>query len=167
MNMNPNFQTKDSIHVDATIILARLKKAAPDELIDYKELSELIGRNVQTEARYIMESARRHARKERIYFGVVTNVGLKRLDDSGKVKAGAGMLGKIRRTSRRAAKTLAAVEDFATLPNELKVAHNTALSVYGIITQATGRKMQQRISERVDGAERGPLAMKKSLELFA
>jgi len=165
--MNPNFQTKDSIHVDAAILLSRLMKADPGQVIEYAELTALIGRNVQAEARYIMESARRHARKERIYFGVVTNVGLKRLDDSGKVKAGAGMINKIRRTSRRAAKTLAAVEDFATLPNELKVAHNTALSVYGIITQATGRKMQQRISERVDGAERGPLAMKKSLELFA
>lgn len=165
--MNPKFQNKDTIHVDAAIILARLKNSAPGQVIGYKELSNLIGRNVQAEARYIMETARRHAKKERIYFGVVTNVGLQRLDDSGKVKVGSGMLSKIRRTSRRAAQTLAAVENFNTLPNDLKVAHNTALSVYGIITQATSRKLQDKIAERVEGVEGGALAMKKSLELFA
>ena len=165
--MNTNFRTKDNIHVDAAIILARLKSTKPGEIVNYSDLSSMIGRNVQAEARYIMETARRHAKKERIYFGVVTNVGLQRLDDSGKVKVGSGMLGKIRRTSRRAAQTLAAVENFNTLPNELKVAHNTALSVYGVITQATSRKLQDKIAERVEGVEGGALAMKKSLELFA
>ena len=164
--MNQNFRAKDTIHVDAAIILARLKSAKPGDVISYNEMSELIGRNVQKEARYIMETARRHAKKDRIYFGVVTNEGLQRLDDSGKVKAGSGMLGKIRRTSRRAAQTLAAVENFSELPNELKIAHNTALSVYGIITQATSRRVQEKISARVDGAEGGALAMKKSFELF-
>ena len=164
--MNTKFQTKDTIHVDAAIILARLKSTNPGEIVNYSDLSSLIGRNVQAEARYIMETARRHAKKDRIYFGVVTNVGLQRLDDSGKVKVGSGMLSKIRRTSRRAAQTLAAVENFSTLPNELKVAHNTALSVYGIITQATSRKLQDKIAERVEGVEGGALAMKKSLELF-
>lgn len=165
--MNTKFQNKDTIHVDAAIILARLKNSAPGQVIEYKELSSLIGRNVQAEARYIMETARRHAKKERIYFGVVTNVGLQRLDDSGKVKVGSGMLSKIRRTSRRASQTLAAVENFNTLSNELKVAHNTALSVFGIIQQVTSSGMQKKIAAKVEGVEGGMLAMKKSLELFA
>lgn len=165
--MDTKFQNKDTIHVDAAIILARLKNSAPGQVIEYKELSNLIGRNVQAEARYIMETARRHAKKERIYFGVITNKGLQRLDDAGKVKAGSGMMSKIRRTTRRAAQTLAAVEDFNSLPNELKIEHNTALSVFGILTQATSKKLQTKISERVEGVEGGVLAMKKSFELFA
>ena len=165
--MNTKFQTKDTIHVDAAIILARLKSTKPGDVITYHEMSDLIGRNVQGEARYIMETARRYAKKERIYFGVITNKGLQRLDDAGKVKAGSGMMSKIRRTTRRAAQTLAAVEDFNSLPNELKIEHNTAMSVFGILTQATSKKLQTKISERVEGVEGGVLAMKKSFELFA
>ena len=165
--MNTNFRTKDTIHVDAAIILKRFKNTKPGDVLTYHEMSDLIGRNVQGEARYIMETARRYAKKERIYFGVITNKGLQRLDDAGKVKAGSGMMSKIRRTTRRAAQTLAAVEDFNSLPNELKIEHNTALSVFGILTQATSKKLQTKISERVEGVDGGVLAMKKSLELFA
>lgn len=155
------------INVDARALLARMKAAGVGEIITYDEMSELIGRDVRGGSRHVLEAARRWARRERIIFGAVTGIGIKRLDDAGKVRVGSGMMDKIRRTSRRAAQTLAAVEDFGALPNEMKVQHNMSLSIYGIIQQATSSKMQNRISERVDGAENGVLAIKKSLELFS
>lgn len=154
------------INVDARVLLARLKAANVGDFIPYSELSDLIGRNVQKDCRYILDSARNWAKKERIIFGTVTGLGIKRLDDAGKVRVGAGMMDTIRRTSRRAAQTLAAVESFDSLSNEMKIQHNMSLSVFGIIQQATSRKVQDRISERVDGTEGGVLAMKKSFELF-
>lgn len=160
------FQTRE-INVDARVILARLKAAKVGDVITYSELSELVGRDVQKGSRHILEAARRWAKKDRVIFGVITGQGLKRLDDAGKVRVGSGMMDKIRRTSRRAAQTLAAVENFDALPNEMKIQHNMSLSVFGIIQQATSRKVQDRIAEKVEGVEGGVLAMKKSLELFA
>lgn len=160
------FQTRE-INVDARVILARLKAAKVGDVITYSELSELVGRDVQKASRHILEAARRWAKKDRVIFGVITGQGLKRLDDAGKVRVGSGMMDKIRRTSRRAAQTLAAVESFDSLPNEMKIQHNMALSVFGIIQQATSRKVQDRIAEKVEGVEGGVLAMKKSFELFA
>lgn len=155
------------INVDARVILARLKAAKVGDIITYAELSELVGRDVQKANRYILEAARRWAKKERIVFGTVTGEGIQRLDDAGKVRVGSGMIDKIRRTSRRAAQTLAAVESFNDLPNDMKIQHNMSMSVFGIIQQATSRKVQDRIAEKVDGTEGGMLAMKKSFELFA
>jgi len=155
------------INVDARVLLARFKSAKVGDVITYDEMSEMIGRNVQKEARHILEAARRWAKKDRIIFGTVTSKGVQRLDDAGKVRAGSGMMDKIRRTSRRAAQTLAAVENFGELPNEMKIQHNMALSIFGIVQQATSRKVQDRIAEKVEGVDGGVLAMKKSFELFA
>lgn len=155
------------INVDSRILLARLKRTTPGEIITYSELSGLVGRDVQRQHRHILDSARKWARKDRVIFGVVTGEGLQRLDDTGKVKAGIGAMARIRRASRRAAQTLTAVEQFDDLPNEMKIEHNMALSVFGIIQQATSSGMQKKIAAKVDGVEGGMLAMKKSLELFA
>jgi hypothetical protein len=154
------------INVDARVLLSRLKAAKVGDVVTYAELSELVGRDVQKTSRYILEAARRWAKKERVIFGVVTGQGLKRLDDIGKVRAGSGMMDKIRRTSRRAAQTLASVENFDSLPNDMKIQHNMSMSIFGVIQQATSRKTQDRIAEKVSGSEGGVLAMKKSFELF-
>lgn len=158
-------QTRE-ISVDARVLLARLKSAQVGEIVPYSELSRLVGRDVQKDGRHILVSARKWARHDRILFGAVTGRGLQRLDDTGKVRAGSGMMDKIRRTSRRAAQVLAAVEDFNALPNEMKIQHNMSLSIFGIIQQATSSKTQCKISEHVQGVENGVLAMKKSFELF-
>ena len=154
------------INVDARILLGRLKKANVGEVLTYQELSDLIGRDVQHGARHILVSARRWAAKDRIIFGSVTGKGIQRLDDEGKVKAGAGHLDRIRRESRRASRTLASVDDFSSLSNESRIRHNMAMSVFGIIQQATGNKIREKISEKVEATENGSLAIKKSLELF-
>lgn len=165
--MEIQHQTRE-ISVDTQVILARLKAAKVGDVITYTEISELIGRDVRNGARHLLRAARNWAKREyRIVFGVVTGKGIQRLDDAGKVRAGAGEMSRIRRASRRAAQTLGTVEEFSELPNDMKIRHNMALSVFGIVQQATSTKVQNRIAEKVDGVEGGMLAMKKSLELFA
>lgn len=155
------------INVDARILLGRLKTAKKGEVITYEELSGMIGRDVQGNARHILRAARRWAAKERVIFSAVTGEGVKRLDDEGKVRLGICSLDRIRRASRRAARTLTSIDDFESLSNESRIRHNMALSVFGVIQQATSRKLQDKISEKVNADENGQLAIKKSLELFA
>lgn len=165
--MATHLRNRGTINVDVSILLERLRSAKTGDVIPYSELSELIGADVQRNSRHILASARNRAKSERIYFGAVTRVGLQRLDDSAKVRTGAGLLKRVRRVTRSAAATLASVENFAALSNEDKITHNTTMSVCGVLLQATSEKVKEKISEHVAPIEGGHLAMRKSLEMFA
>ena len=165
--MPTHLRNRGTINVDVSILLERLRSTKNGDVIPYKELSELIGADVQRNSRHILASARNIAKGERIYFGAVTRIGLQRLDDSAKVRTGAGLLNRVRRVTRAAANTLAAVDNFDLLSNEDKIIHNTTMSVCGVLLQATSEKVREKISDHVAPVEGGHLAMRKSLEMFA
>lgn len=155
-----------AMSVDVQVLLTRLRAATVGEIITYEELNGLVDRDIQHKHRYLLACARRHAKRERIVFGVVTNQGIQRLDDAGKVRAGSSLITTIRRTSKRAAQTLATVENFDQLPNDVKIQHNMALSIFGIVQQSTSKTAQAKVAAKIDNMGGGVLAMRKSLELF-
>jgi len=135
------------LSVDTQILEKLLLAAAVGSVIEYGVLSAAIGRNVQTEARHIMESARRRVLKsERMVFEPVINIGLKRLDDVGIVSLGPSYVGRIHNLSRRGAQKLTAVKAFDALPNELKVEHNVRLAQLGAVRHMSTSKTTKKLS---------------------
>ena len=155
-----------AVGVDVQVLLKRLKASQTGEIITYEELNTLVGRDVQHAYRHLLATARKHAKRERIVFGVIVNRGIQRLDDEGKVRAGSNLISTIRRTSKRAAQTLATVENFDQLPNEVKIQHNMAMSIFGIVQESTSKKAQAKVAAKIDNMGGGVLALRKSLELF-
>jgi hypothetical protein len=160
--MKPNITAS----IDAQMIYERLTASTVGDIIPYSELSGIVSRDVQTKGRGHMETARRMALREKgMVFGSVKNVGLKRLADTEIVQSGQSYISRIRRTARRGMRVLVSVQDFASLPNDLKVRHNATVSMLGAVTQFSGNSSQKRVESAVQKAGE-KLNYSKTLELF-
>lgn len=152
--------------IDTQMIYERLEKSAIGELVEYQELSALIGTDVQSKGRGYMETARRMAMRDKgMVFEPVRNVGLKRLADTEIVRSGQAYISKIRRHARRGMRVLVSVQDFNSLPNDLKVRHNATASMLGAVAQFSGGAAQKRIEGAVEQAGQ-KISYAKTLELF-
>ncbi|TAL03529.1 MAG: hypothetical protein EPO08_03925 [Rhodospirillaceae bacterium] len=166
MEKPENIHTVQSAAVDSIFLYERLKQAAIGDLVKYEELSAIISRDVQNDGRHYLVTARRMAlRRDRIVFGVVTNVGFKRLNDIEIVSTGENVTGRIRRLSRRGLHTITAVGDFAAMPNEVRIRHNAYASVFGAIAFATKEASVKRVKEAV-GSSQARLPIAGTLEAF-
>jgi hypothetical protein len=151
---------------ETRVVYQRLRKLAVGEVVPYRELSELIGEDVQTLGRGAVNSARRIVlRDNRIVTDAVTNVGIKRLSDGEAVAGAARTFSKVRRTAQRGIDRLTAV-DFDALPGGDKVLHNASLSALAVVKLMGRSKSVERIAAAVNTADTGRLPIARTLELF-
>jgi len=122
-------RTVGQLGLDTRVLRDRLLRAGTGEKVSYDELSALIKRDVRTDARSNLGSARRILQSEyQIVFSVVRTEGLVRLTDAENVEsAAADATRAVPRAARRVAKRMTAVRDFDALPNETKIQHNAGL----------------------------------------
>lgn len=159
-------KTIPEMSIDTRVCVNRLKEAKSGEVIPYKELSELIGRDVQNSAYSVLFSARRIVERDyRIVFHPIRSIGLKRLDDTGIVSVGESTLSKIRKVTKRGIKQIACVQDFNNLSQEQKIKHNTYLSMLGVMHHASQGKSVQKLENKVREAQ-ASLPLAKTLEAF-
>jgi hypothetical protein len=147
------------LSVDTQTLERLLLTAETGSVVEYATMSAAIGRNVQTDARHIMESARRRVlRSHRMVFEPVIDVGLKRLDDEGIVSLGPAYVGRIHNMSRKAAQKLTAVQDFDALPNDLKIEHNVRLAQLGAVRHMSSSRAEKKLTGKIqDTAKTLPL----------
>lgn len=142
-------KTIAAISIESLELIKRLSTAKVGELIPYKELSDIAMSDVQTEKRGALVTATKHLLNEKqMVFEAVRNVGLKRANDSEIVAHSEGPIEKIRRISKRAMKRLTCV-DFDKLPNDQKIAHNSKMSVLGVLHQVTAPGKLKQIEAQV------------------
>lgn len=151
--------------VDTRMLYERLKECDVGHTIPYQELSKIIGREVTGKARSVLATARRKAMTtDRMVFACVYKVGVKRLTDVDIVETSEDCVRRVRKASTRAVRRITTV-DFAKLPNEAKVKHNTYLSVFGALASFTQSGALKAIEKKIgDSKEALPLA--KTLEVF-
>jgi len=135
--------------VDAALLAKRLAKAEFGELVTYSELSGMIGRNIQGDARHVLSSARRVVlRENEIAFDVVENEGLRRMTDDELAESYHPALSKIRRTARKAARVVACA-DMGKLSPDKQRAVSAGLSAVGAIELFTSAKNVRKIEDSV------------------
>lgn len=123
--------------IEAKLVYERLKKAAENEIITYSELSKVAGRNVTGRARYVLQTARGMCeRNDRIVFGCVMKIGLRRLKNDEIPDIGVAKMSHIRRTVKRATRTMACA-DYDSLSPEKRLSHNVLMSMFGVLHEAT------------------------------
>jgi hypothetical protein len=138
------------LSIDTQTIERLLITSAIGEVISYDAMTSAIGRDVRDARHLIASACRRLLREQHMVFAAVVNVGLKRLDDAGKIGAGQWHLQRVRRQAKFAVDKTTAVEDFDALPNALKVEHNVVLAQAGVLKHFTSRKTAKRIGEGVN-----------------
>jgi len=151
--------------IDTRLLYEALKKLNVGDFISYHQLSEIIGRDIQSSARGCLVSARRIVQREdRMVFGVIRNEGLKRLNDAGIVTTGNLSINKIHRESRKAIKRIVCIDNYNDLPNEYKIKHNMFLSIFGVFNYATKPAIVGKLESKVENV--GKLPLSKTLEAF-
>lgn len=154
------------LSIDTRHIYERLIKAETGEVINYKELSLIIGRNIQNGARSNLTSARRIAERDDHYvFDVVRGVGIRRLNDQEMCGLGESALSHIKRTSRRCVKRMVCVRDFSSLPKVAQTKHNTYVSVFSMLTEMAKPSNIKKIEHKVSETNQ-TLPFNKTLEAF-
>jgi hypothetical protein len=135
--------------VDAQALETALRPLQPGAFISYSALSALISRDVQTEARPVLETARKTLLAEGIRFDVVRAEGLKRMTDAEIALSGTSEVRGVHRRANAGLRRLSAVRDFDGLQNGEKVAHNTAAAQLGILSHASSSHQTKRLTKTV------------------
>lgn len=138
--------------IDVQQLVNRMKQMAPEELVTYKELTQLIGRDV-TVHRHLTDSARKILmRDHNMVFRSVINEGLKRLADCDVVDVVLDDRRKrIYRQAAVASRELTTV-DYARLGSDKQTRHNTGMALFGALYQATSKTAVKRLQQRVANA---------------
>ena len=122
-------KTIQSISIESRQIVRRLSVCVVGELIEYKELSELIGADVQREKRHALYTARnRLLRDEGMVFGVIRNSGIRRLNDPEIVTESENSLKRNARISKTGMLQLICV-NYNELSPEEKMAWNSRMAL--------------------------------------
>jgi len=159
-----NTKTISELSVDTQVLIDRLKKVEPEQLITYAELTSAIGKNVQNGARHLLETARRRLiHDNQILFDVVINEGLKRVQGDQIVAVGSRGVKMIGRQARRTAKKIGCIgDDYHKLSKEQQHRFNGVGTILSFVSHATKEKQVAKISE----AASEKIPMSKALELF-
>ncbi len=155
------------ISPETRMLADRIASLEVGETITYKELSSLVGEDVQKSAGGALRAARRMCQRDKqIVTDPVTNVGIIRLSDNETVASGDSVMRKIRRAARRGIDRVSAVSRFDDLPNESKIRHNALMSGFGVVAAFMKPKSIKKIEGAVNTAQTGQLPIGRTLEVF-
>jgi len=163
-------ETKKGIRersIDTQMLMDRLDKMEVGDVVEYGELTGLIGRDVRpSHSAYGNLQSARHAlmmEKQKV-FDTVPKVGVKRADDVGIVAGGQNDLDGVRRRARKGLRKLACVK-YENLPEAHKRRHDTFATQLGVLHQFSRRSTTKKIGSKVDTTQ-SKLPLGKTLELF-
>jgi hypothetical protein len=153
--------------IETTVLVDRIKRMSVGELIRYRELNELIGQDVQAEARHILHSARHICLREyKIVTDPLNNIGIRRATDVELTNSGLGIFGRMRRMARRGVDRVMAVADWDALPDAEKVRANATVSALKLMEVIGKPRSVDRIAGAVNTEMTGQLPIARTLELF-
>lgn len=161
-------KTFSELSIDTKIIYDKLLTIRENETITYKEISELIYRDI-TKHRGLLYSALNLARREnQMVFDCVPKVGMKRLANNQIVaNVRTRTLTKIKRVTSLAYKKVTAT-DYDKLNKEERIQHNATVSFLGAIKQIATEKTVQKLESALTSKPQlgGTLAIGQTLDLF-
>ena len=161
-------KTIPEISVDARMLHQHLATIKIGEIVTWEAMSNIIGRPVSPgNSGYsaLMTARNRAQNDEGFVFDAVARVGLKRLADVDIVNGGQAAIDKMRRAARRGVKRLLSVNNFADLPNDAKIKHNTYASLLGAVVHMSQDARVKKLEAHV-GNTQAALPLAKTLEIF-
>jgi len=134
--------------IDSQTLIKELRKLNVGEIMTYKSMSESIGRDV-LQRRHVISTARnRLLNDEKIVFGTVAGIGIKRLGDNEMVGVSATSIKTIRRASLRGLK-VAACADEENLSVDQRKSLMATISHLGVLRHASSPTAHKKIEQSV------------------
>jgi len=149
--------------LETTQIEKELRKAELGQIISYEHLTDVLGRDVRQWCRHNLQSARRILSSEGYEFGVVLNVGLKRLAPNEVVDTNAVFTERIRRTTTRGLKRLSHIV-LDDLDDEHKTRLNAQAAHLQFLAHASKPKAAKAIEQASTPSDRPNIG--QTLKLF-
>ncbi len=149
---------------DTSVLENRLRSTKPGEVIEYAELSKLLGRDVRMYCNSNLATARKTLVGESIFFDVITGEGFKRLTFDEAVQASGTYVTRAKSAAHRGMNHLAHVP-FDDLSDESKKKHLATSAQLGVIKLFGSSKSLKKIEEKVNGSK-SQLAIGETLKLF-
>jgi hypothetical protein len=137
------------------------------DFVSYADLSKVVGRNVQKEARSSLTTARRYVEREhQVVIQVISKEGLKISDDfAGVLDGSIEHIGRqSRKNSRRIINALSKPD--RTINNGDRLQIDARLSQLGAIGLFTKPKSREQITGYIQKHQRGELSVPETLQLF-
>lgn len=143
--------------IDSRITYELLEKAEIGDVVSYVDFKEALGTEVGGGCSHIQYAVKRLL-KEGVVFENIRGVGYRRLDDIEIVGTIERDRGVLQRQAKKSIRRLTCVNDFDALPNDVKIKHNAAVSVFGAIASMASHKGMKQVEATVQ-----PLGQKLSL----
>jgi hypothetical protein len=145
----PNFIAS----IDVQTLCRAMAESQVGDILTYQQLSALIHKDIQTEGRQALLSARRIVQRDmQIVFGTIYKEGLKRLSDTEIVMTGQQTVVRIRRASHRGAARVAVARPERLQPDG-RLRQNTLLSLLAMIHASTTESRMRKLEGKVAQAE--------------
>lgn len=149
---------------ETKIVLDRLAEAKPGETVTYNELNMLTKCDVRKRRHMLTTPINKLLSEQARVFVANRGLGLRLLFNSEIPSLGQRDLSRVRNVVRRSARRLATV-DYNSLSPELRIQHNSILTVYALFQRSTTTGAMRRIEEAVATQSR-TLPLRDTLKLF-
>jgi hypothetical protein len=124
------------------------------ETATYDALRVAIGRDPQVSGRGLIATARRRLMREsNKVFGADPGKGLRRLSDVEMIAEGDNVVQRVRRAAKRGMAVVLSVENFAGLPEDMKLRHNATAVVLGSVAVLTGKPQRRKLTGKIAQAK--------------
>ncbi len=158
------FESKPEIEIEVRVLKTRMSLLAQDQTVSYVELSELLGRDLQSKSRTAFRRARDQLQREKqMVFQCEEGIQIRRLTDIAILATSPKKREHIRRTSVKNVAVLSCVK-FEELTDERKIKHNAEMAAMGVIALFSRHRDHRRLLE-VTGTQ-NPLPVGMVLALF-
>ena len=138
--------------IESQRIEQRLATVEVGEFVSYDDLSEIGQKDVRTNGRGNLETAKNRLRRDKqMVFDTVRGEGVRRANDAEIVAGCNRNINTIRNASRRGAKRIACA-NYETLTATEKVQHNTMASQFGALYSLTSQASRKTIETKVKAA---------------
>jgi hypothetical protein len=159
------FQTNPEVNIDVRRVEEVLGAAVAGDIIDYGQLSKILGRNVQNGARAIIQRAVKRQLKDGRLWLCIRKVGYRLAQVSDALPLVEHGRLKVYRTAKREALKLATV-DYDALDRDQRTAVLAAQSMYGAVAAFTKADGLKRIEGKIAESESKALPLARTIEAF-
>lgn len=162
--MERKIPVRGLLAIETQIVLERMSKMLPGEVVTYAELNKLSSCNVQERRNVISTSANKLLAEQGKVFVAEHGKGVRLLTNEEIPSLGAKEIGRIAKISKRVAKKMSSV-DYDKLSEQGKIHHNTHMTILVLMQRASTKKSL----ETVEGAvvkRTSPLPLGETLKLF-
>lgn len=162
--MERKIPVRGLLAIETQIVLERMAKMNPGEVVSYSELSSLASCDVQKRRNVITTSTNKLLAEQGKVFVAEHGKGVRLLTNEEIPSLGAKEIGRISKISKRVARKMATV-DYDALSEQAKLHHNTHLTILTLMQRASTQKSLKTVEDAVV-KRTNALPLGETLKLF-